>query len=76
MSKIVKIEYDTTEQTRRKVSSVHCLWKKGDLDTGEPCVILSTYNPHAKSGSVNQVLHITPEIAKQLIDIFKRELNV
>ena len=76
MSKIVKIEYDTTEQTRRKVSSVHCLWKKGDLDTGEPCVILSTINPRAKSGSVNQALHITPDVAKELIAILKKELHI
>ena len=74
MSKIVKIGYDNEEQVRRKVSGVNCLWKMGELDSGEPCVILSTYNPDAKSGAVNQVLHITADIAQQLIDIFKREL--
>ncbi|MCH5154621.1 MAG: hypothetical protein J1F71_05360 [Clostridiales bacterium] len=74
MSKIVSIDYDTEVQVRRKVSSVQCLWKHGELDGGEHCIILSTYNPNAKSGAVNQVLHITPEIAEQLIAIFNREL--
>lgn len=74
MSKITQIDYDNTEQIRRKVSKVKCLWKMGELDDGAPCIILSTYNPNAKSGTVNQVLHITPEIAEQLIDIFNKQL--
>lgn len=74
MSKIVKIEYDNEDQVRRKVTKVNCKWKQGELDDGERCLILSTYNPNAKSGGVNQVLHITPDIAKQLVDIFKKEL--
>lgn len=74
MSKIVEIGYDTEAQVRRKVSGVKCLWKMGELDNGERCLILSTYNPNAKSGAVNQSLHITPEVAKQLIEIFKKEL--
>lgn len=74
MSKITQIDYDNAEQIRRKVSNVNCIWKKGELNDGAPCIILSTYNPHAKSGTVNQVLHITPEIAEQLIDIFNKQL--
>lgn len=74
MSKIVKIDYDNVEQIRRKVSAVNCVWKMGELDDGEPCIILSTYNPQAKSGAVNQVLHITRDIAERLIDIFNKEL--
>ena len=74
MSKIVKIGYDNEAQVRRKVAPVNCLWKQGELDDGERCLILSTYNPKAKSGAVNQVLHITADVAKQLIAIFNREL--
>ena len=76
MSKIVKIDVDNEAQIRRKVSSVHCLWKVGELDNGERCVILSTVNPHSKSGAVNQALHITKETARELIEIFKKELDV
>lgn len=74
MSKIVKFAPDNTEQVRRKVSNVHCLWKMGELDNGEPCVIMSMVNPNAKSGAVSQSLHITSDVAKKLIDIFNREL--
>ncbi|MCH5158623.1 MAG: hypothetical protein J1F33_05450 [Clostridiales bacterium] len=74
MSKIVEIGYDTEVQVRRKVSGVKCLWKMGELDNGERCLILSTYNPAAKSGAVNQSLHITKKVAKQLIELFNREL--
>ena len=74
MSKIVKIDYDNTDQVRRKVSKVNCVWKMGELDNGEPCLILSTYNPKAKSGAVNQSLHITKDVAKQLIELFDKEL--
>lgn len=74
MSKIVQIDYDNAEQVRRKVSNVNCIWKTGELEDGKRCVILSTYNPHAKSGTVNQVLHITPDIAERLIEIFEHEL--
>ena len=74
MSKIIEIGYDNEAQVRRKVSGVKCLWKMGELDNGEPCLILSTYNPGAKSGAVNQALHITKDVAKQLIDLFNREL--
>lgn len=74
MSKIVQIQYDNAEQIRRKVSKVHCLYKMGELEDGEPCIILSTFNPHAKSGTVNQVLHITSDVAEKLIEIFNKEL--
>lgn len=74
MSKIVKIGYDNEAQVRRKVSNVHCVWKLGELDDGERCIILSTFNPNAKSGNVNQALHITPRVAQELINIFNREL--
>ena len=74
MSKIVQIDHDVIAQTRRKVSDVKCLWKHGELDNGEHCIILSTYNPGAKSGSVNQVLHITADVAEKLIAILSREL--
>lgn len=74
MSKIVQIGYDNSEQVRRKVSKVHCLYKTGELDDGQPCVILSTINPNAKSGNVNQSLHITADIAEKLIEIFNKEL--
>ncbi|MCH5162648.1 MAG: hypothetical protein J1G38_04080 [Clostridiales bacterium] len=76
MSKIVKIEHDDVAQIRRKVSKVNCLWKMGELDTGEPCLILSTYNPKSKNGDVSQSLHITAETAKQLIGLFKSELHI
>lgn len=74
MSKIVSFGRDNTEQVRRKVTDVNCLWKMGELDNGEECLILSTYNPKAKTGSVNQVLHITRDTAEVLIDIFNKEL--
>ena len=74
MAKIVSIDYDTEAQVRRKVTEVNCIWKHGELDNGEHCIILSTYNPNAKTGAVNQVLHITPDIAKELMAIFEREL--
>ena len=74
MSKIVKIGYDNEAQIRRKVSEVACYWKKGELNDGEPCVILSMYNPNAKSGSLSQALHITRDVAVQLIDLFNKEL--
>lgn len=76
MSKIVEFGRDETEQIRRKVSEVSCLWKKGELSDGQPCLILSMYNPHAKSGALSQALHITKDVAVQLIDIFKRELHI
>ena len=74
MSRIVQIGYDNEEQIRKKVSNVHCLYKTGELDDGQPCVILSTFNPNAKTGNVNQVLHITADVAKKLIEIFNKEL--
>lgn len=74
MAKIVEITYNSAEQTRRKVSNVHCIWKTGELEDGTPCVILGTCNPHTKNGTVTQVLHITPDIAKNLIGIFEKEL--
>lgn len=74
MARIIKFGYDDTEQTRRKVAGVNCYWKKGELDDGQPCVILSMYNPDAQSGSVSQMLHVTRDTAEKLIDIFNKEL--
>ena len=74
MARIVQLDHDITSKNRSKVTDVHCLWEMGQLDTGEPCIILRTFNPNAKQGTVNQVLHITPEIAAQLVDIFTTKL--
>ena len=74
MAKIVQLGHDSASRNRSKVTDVHCLWEEGQLDTGEPCIILRTFNPHAKQGTVNQVLHITPEIAAQLVDILNTKL--
>lgn len=74
MAKIVKFDYDNEPQTRRKVAKVKCLWKEGQLENDEPCIILSMYNPSAKTASVSQVLHITSEVAEQLIEILQKNL--
>lgn len=55
---------------------VRCIYESARLPDMSPCVVLKTYNPHSKKGQVSQTLHITKDVAKQLIEIFKTEFQL
>ncbi|CCV63601.1 hypothetical protein BN85400240 [Alteracholeplasma palmae J233] len=77
MAKIVKITKNESGVSQRNgIVNVECLFEKGYLENGQPCVILKTYNPNSINKGVSQILHINKDIAKRLIDIFKEELDV
>ena len=77
MSKIVKIDKVNSDSSRNvTVAEVNCKYEHGVLPDGTPCVILKTYNPKSQKSSVSQTLHITKEVAMQLIDILKTELHI
>ncbi len=58
------------------IVNVNCIYEKGCLSDGTPCVVLKTYNPNSKKAGVSQTLHITKETALQLIKIFNQELHL
>ena len=77
MANIVKIEKHPSYSSRNSnVVDVMCIYEKGYLQDRTPCVILKTYNPMSVKAGVSQTLHITRETALELIDIFKRELDL
>lgn len=76
MSKIIEIKKQYSSSSRGCTVDVNCIYETGRLPDGEPCVVLKTYNPSSKNKGVSQQLHINKEIAIQLIEIFKKELNI
>ncbi len=76
MSRIIEIKKQHSSSSRSCEVNVNCLYETGRLLNGEPCVVLKTYNPSSKNKGISQQLHINKEIAKQLIEIFQKELNI
>lgn len=76
MSNIIDIKKQYSSSSRNCEVNVNCLYETGKLPNGEPCVVLKTYNPDSKKKRISQTLHINKKIAKQLIEIFKQELNI
>lgn len=77
MSKIVSFKKESSLNSRKhNVVEVNCVYEVTCLTDGSPCVVLKTYNPSSKNAAVSQTLHITKEIAEQLIEILNKELNV
>lgn len=77
MSNIVKIRKSISTTNRQSnIVDVECIYETGNIQSGEKCVILKTYNPKSKKAGISQTLHITKETALELIKIFKNELDI
>lgn len=76
MSNIIEIKKQYSSSSRSSEVNVNCLYETGRLPNGEPCVVLKTYNPYSQNKGISQTLHINKKIAEQLIEIFKKELNI
>lgn len=77
MSNILEISKSHSYSSRNSnIVDVNCIYEKGSLSDGTPCVILKTYNPNSKKAGISQTLHINKEIALQLIEIFNREVHI
>ncbi len=76
MANIINISKSTSNSFRTSnVVDVNCIYETGSLPDGTPCVVIKTYNPNSKKGGISQTLHITKEVATELIDIFNKELQ-
>ena len=77
MSNILEISKSSSYSSRNSnVVDVNCIYEKGCLPDGTPCVVLKTYNPNSQKAGISQTLHITKETALQLIEIFNQELHL
>ena len=77
MSKITSLTPSATISSRRaNIVDVNCVYERGYLEDGTPCVVLKTYNPYSQKAGISQTLHITKEVAEELVTIFKRELGI
>lgn len=77
MANIRNITKSTSYPSRNgNVVDVNCIYEKGYLPDGTPCVVLKTYNPNSKNAGISQTLHITKDTALQLISIFMKELHL
>lgn len=77
MANICDISKSSSYASRNSnVVDVNCIYEKGALPNGEPCVILKTYNPNSQKAGISQTLHITKETALKLIEIFNQELHL
>ncbi|MDE6550504.1 MAG: hypothetical protein K2M44_03290 [Clostridia bacterium] len=77
MANILEISKSSSHSSRNSnLVDVNCIYEKGSLSDGTPCVVLKTYNPNSQKASISQILHITKETALQLIEIFNRELHL
>ena len=77
MAVILDISKQASFSSRNgNVVNVKCVYEKGFLSNGTSCVVLKTYNPASRNGGISQTLHITRDIALQLIDIFNKEFGL
>ena len=76
MGKIVSIRRENSQSRRSSVVDLECVYETNYLEDGTPCVVFKTYNPNSQSQSKSQTIHVTPEIARQMINILKTELGV
>ena len=77
MANILEISLSPSYSSRiSNIVNVNCIYEKGCLSDGTPCVVLKTYNPNSKKAGISQTLHITKETAMQLIEIFNQELHL
>ncbi len=77
MANILEFSKSSSFASRNSnIVNVNCIYEKGCLSDGTPCVVLKTYNPNSKKAGVSQTLHITKETALQLIKIFNQELHL
>ncbi len=77
MANIIEFSKSTSYVSRNgNVVNVNCIYEKGCLPDGTPCVILKTYNPSSRNAGISQTLHLTRETSLELIKILTKELNL
>lgn len=76
MGKIVSIRKEYSQSRRSNVVDLECVYERNYLEDGTPCVVFKTYNPHSQNAGVSQTIHVTKDIAKQMITILKSELGI
>lgn len=79
MANIVKYEkgnsYSLSARSGKPVD-VNCVYDTQTLYDGSKVLVIKTYNPDSKNGSISQTIHFTKESAIKLIEILKKELNI
>lgn len=79
MANIIKYKKSNTSSTAIKSVrpvDVNCIYETQTLYDGSKMLIIKTYNPDSRYAGISQTIHFTKESETQLIEIFKRELNI
>jgi hypothetical protein len=79
MANIVKFEKGSSYKLSLRSGNptdVYCIYEVQTLVDGSKMVVIKTYNPISKNGSISQTIHFTKKSAIELIEIFKKEFNL
>lgn len=79
MANIVEFKKGNTyhlSERSGKPTNVNCIYEKQILLDGSIMIVIKTYNPNSKNGSISQTIHFTKDTAIKLIDIFKKEFPI
>lgn len=66
----------TLSSRNGKPVNVNCIYDTQTLQDGSKILVIKTYNPNSLNAGVSQTIHFTKKSAIQLIEIFKKELNI
>lgn len=77
MANIIHYEKSSSLTSRSSAPvNVNCIYETQNLNDGSRVLVIKTYNPDSVKGGISQTIHFTKESATQLIEIFKKELNI
>lgn len=77
MSKIINYTKEETISSKKtNPVEVNCIYETQYSTDGTKMLIIKTYNPNSKNSGISQTIHFTKETAIQLVEIFKKELNI